>query len=49
VPETTPTGMASTVSTAKSRTTPKTNAEKGFEKTNREETNKDMPIGLKCM
>ncbi len=49
VPEVTPTGMASTASTAKSRTILKMNARREFEKTNHAETNKDVLIGLKCM
>ncbi len=47
-PATTPTGTGSTVSTARSRTTPKMNAKKEFMKTSHAETNKDVPIGLKC-
>jgi len=47
--EATPTGTASTVFTANSRTTHRMNAEKEFEKTNHAETNMDVPIGLKCM
>jgi hypothetical protein len=45
---TTLTGTESTASTAISRTTPKMNVKKGFVKTNCAETDKDMPIGLKC-
>ncbi len=49
VTETTVTGMGSTASTAKSRTTLRKNAGRELKTINRAKTNKDVPIGLKCM
>jgi hypothetical protein len=48
-PATTPTGTENIASIARSRITLRTNAGKESVKRNRAETNKDMPIGLKCM
>jgi hypothetical protein len=45
---TTPTKTGNTASTASSKTTPRRIASRGFTKRNHAETNKDMPIGLKC-
>jgi len=48
-PETTPIGTENTAFTARSRTTPKKNAERESMKKKLAETNKDVPIGLKCI
>jgi hypothetical protein len=48
-PETTPIGKENNSSTARSRTTPRKNAEKESVKINCAETNKDVSIGLKFM
>ncbi len=47
--ETTGTAMGSTVSFAKSKTTPRKNAGRELKTINRAKTNKDEPTGLKCM
>jgi hypothetical protein len=47
--ETTGTAMGSTVSIAKSKTTPKKNAGRELKKINHAKTNKDEPTGLKYM
>ena len=47
--EITRTEMESTASTAKSKTTPRKNAGSELKTINCAKTNKDVPIGLKCM
>ena len=47
--ETTGTAMGSTVSIAKSKTTPRKNAGRELKTINRAKTNKDEPTGLKCL
>ncbi len=47
--ETTRTGMGITVSTAKSKITLRKNAGRELKTINHAKTNKDEPIGLKCM
>jgi hypothetical protein len=45
----TPTGMANTSSTARSKTTQRMNVRNESKRTNRAETDKDVPTDLKCM